>query len=165
MEEKKVVYYLIHDEVLAKRYSGWDGGDYILRDGKWVYDSEDVVENYLAGYEPSKPETGVPTEIKEISWEQAIPMINQQILDTLKNKWKVEFAAKKEEWDKNPGWPAKYVKTTYTLNGLEYNLYPGAIGLTGDGWDQGFMESVQSDIKKDLELYGATEVRNFGCID
>ena len=92
-------------------------------------------------------------------------MINQQILDFLKNKWKTEFVKKKAKWDKNPEWPAKYVETRFKLNGAEYTLLPKDIGLTSDCWDQGFMESIQSAIKKDLEEYGAYDIYNFGFID
>ena len=76
-------------------------------------------------------------------------MINQQILNFLKNKWKTEFVKKKAKWDKDP----------------EYTLLPKDIGLTSDCWDQGFMESIQSDIKKDLKEYGAYDIYNFGFID
>ena len=174
MEEKRTVYYLIHDRVIAKREMDGDyNRDYILREGKWVVDSDHVIMDHLAGYDPSEPEdsthrfgsTSVLMEMDGISLEQAIPIINQQILDALKNKWKAEFAAKKEEWDKKPGWPAKFVKTKFTLNGVKYILFPIDIGLTYDCWDQGFMETIQSDIEKDLKLYGATEIYNLGFLD
>ena len=75
------------------------------------------------------------------------------------------FVKKKAKWDKNPEWPAKYVETRFILNGAEYTLLPKDIGLTSDCWDQGFMESIQSAIKKDLEEYGAYDIYNFGFID
>lgn len=174
MEEKRVAYYLIRDRVIAKRESGGDyDRDYILRDGKWVEDSDHVIMDHLVGYDPSEPEdspyrfgsTGVLMEMDEISVEQAIPIINQQMLDSLKNIWRVEFVAQKEEWDKKPGWPAKYVKTKFTLNGIKYSLFPIDIGLTCDCWDQGFMETIQSDIEKDLKAYGATDIYSFGFLD
>lgn len=31
--------------------------------------------------------------------------------------------------------------------------------------DQGFMESIQSDLGKDLEEAGATDIRNLGFLD
>ncbi len=174
MEEKKTVYYLIHDRVIAKRERDGDFDRvYILRAGKWDGDSDHVIMDHLVGYDPSGSEdspyrpgsTSVLIEMDEISEEQAVQLINKQILDTLKNKWKDEFAAKKEEWDKNPGWPAKFVETKFTLNGEEYSIFPRDIGLSHDGWDQGFMETVQSDIEKDLKLYGATDIHNLGVID
>lgn len=174
MEEKKIVYYLIHDRVIAKREKDGDyDRDYILRAGRWVEDSGHLIMDHLVGYDPSEPEdspyrfgsTSVLMEMDEIPVDQAISIINQQILDALKNKWKVEFATKKEEWNKNPGWPAKLVETKFTLNGEKYSLFPVDIGLTNDCWDQGFMETIQSDIEKDLKLYGATEIYNLGFLD
>ncbi len=83
----------------------------------------------------------------------------------MKEEWKNKFRKQKEEWDKNRGWPSKLVKTVFTLNGIEYSIKPEDIGLTNDGWDQGFMESIQGEIKKDLEKYGAVDVCNLGFID
>ncbi len=40
-----------------------------------------------------------------------------------------------------------------------------AIGLDGDGWNQGFMETVQGDMEKDLKMVGATEIHSYGFID
>lgn len=94
-----------------------------------------------------------------------ISILNQQIIDALKSKWKAEFAEKKEEWDKNPGWPAKLVKTKFVLNGVKYSLFPTDIGLTHDCWDQGFMETIQANISEDLEEHGATDIRSIGFID
>ena len=91
--------------------------------------------------------------------------INQMILDTLKQKWKTKFEAKKKEWDKKPGWPAKLVETEFTLNGITYALEPNDLGLTDDCWDQGFMETIQGRMTKDLEACGAVNIYNHGFID
>ena len=155
MKEKSTSYYLIRDRIIAKREK--DGKcckDYHLRDGKWVEDTSYRFED-----------TGILLEMDEISEEQAISIFNQHILDVLKSKWKAEFAMKKEEWDKNPRWPAKLVKTKFILNGVQYSLFPNDIGLTYDSWDQGFMETIQSDISEDLEVYGAVDIHNIGFID
>ncbi len=155
MKEKSTSYYLIRDRIIAKREK--DGKcckDYLLRDGKWVEDTSYRFED-----------TGILLEMDEISEEQAISILNQHILDVLKSKWKAEFAVKKEEWDKNPRWPAKLVKTKFILNGVQYSLFPNDIGLTYDSWDQGFMETIQSDISEDLEVYGAVDIPNIGFID
>lgn len=174
MKEKNTFYYLIRDRIIAKREkNGKFYKDYFLKAGKWVEDSDCVIMDHLAGYDPCEPEdssyrfgsTGILLEMDEISKEQAITIVNQQILDVLKSKWKAEFAEKKEEWDKKPGWPAKYVKTKFILNGVKYSLFPADIGLTHDCWDQGFMETIQADISKDLEEYGAADIRNTGFID
>ena len=174
MEEKKTVYYLIYDRVIAKRdKDGECDRDYIFREGKWVHDSDHVIMDHLVGYDPSEPEdspyrfgsTSILMEMEEISFEQAIPIMNQQILDALKNKWKEEFAAQKEEWDKKPGWPAKLVETKFMLNGQKYSIFPSDIGFTDDCWDQGFMETIQSDIERDLKEYGAMNIYNLGFLD
>lgn len=174
MEEKKTVFYLIHDRIVAKREKDGDyDRDYILKAGRWVEDSSHLIRDHLVGYDPSEPEdspyrfgsTSVLMEMDEIPVNQAIPIINQQILDALKNKWKDEFATKKEEWDKNPGWPAKLVETKFTLNGEKYSLFPVDFDLTYDCWDQGFMETIQPDIEKDLKRYGATEIYHLGFLD
>lgn len=174
MKEKNPFYYLIQDGIIAKReMNGKLSKDYLLRDGKWIVDSDCVIMDRMAGSDPQEPgdspcrsgSTGILPEMDEIPEEQAILIMNQQILDVLKSKWKAEFETKKEEWDKNPGWPAKYVKTEFILNGGKYSLFPSDIGLTYDCWDQGFMETVQADISEDLEEYGATDIRNIGFID
>ncbi len=92
-------------------------------------------------------------------------MIDQQIIDSLIDKWKKELVSKKEERDKDPGWPAKLVKTQFTLNGNRYTITPKDLGLTDDCWDQGFMESIQGDLRKDLEEAGATDIYNLGFLD
>lgn len=153
MNEKRVSYYLVRAGVIAKREN--DGGhdsDYLFEAGKWVKDSGRGVMGRL-------------TEADRISEEQAISIMNQQILELLKNKWKEAFAAQKAEWDKNPRWPAKLVKTKFCLNGVKYTLFPPDVGLTYNCWDQGFMELIQADIDSDLEEYGATEIHSMGFID
>lgn len=90
---------------------------------------------------------------------------NEQILSELKEKWKECFREAKEKWDQDPGWPAKLVSTTFVLNGVKYTIEPPDLGLSYDPWDQGFMESIQGDIRKDLEECGATDVYNTGFLD
>ena len=91
--------------------------------------------------------------------------MDRQIIDALKAKWKKDLAPKKEEWDKAPGWPSKMVETTFKLNGNDYRILPRDLGLSNDCWDQGFMESVQSVLEKDLEAAGATHIHSTGFID
>ena len=92
-------------------------------------------------------------------------LTGEQVVALLTDKWKHKFAEKKEAWDKNPGWPAKLVITEFTLYGNRYTIQPTDIGLTNDCWDQGFMETIQSEIKRDLIAYGATDIYNCGFID
>ena len=52
------------------------------------------------------------------------------IIRKLCKKWKIQFEEKKMEWDRDPGWPAKLVETTFKLYGQEYSLGPTDIGLS-----------------------------------
>ena len=69
------------------------------------------------------------------------------------------------EWDKNPKWPSKLVETRFYLGGQTWSIGPTDIGLTRDGWDQGFMETVQDEMEADLKRIGATEIVSFGFLD
>jgi len=90
---------------------------------------------------------------------------NQKIIDLLIDKWKKDMIREKEEWDNNPGWPAKLVETKFRLNGVMYTIKPPDLGLKDDCWDQGFMESFQGRMRTDLEQYGATDIYNIGFLD
>ena len=174
MKEKSTIYYLVWGNVVGRREKK-DGHyeNFLFKSGRWVEDEGHVIMDHLMGFDPSEPEDSpyrigngsVLFEMEEISEGTAVSLINQQILQILKEEWKNKFKAKKEEWDKNPGWPAKLVETWFTLNGENYTITPEDIGLTSDGWDQGFMESIQGEIEKDLESYGATDVYNLGFLD
>lgn len=174
MKEKSTIYYLVWGNVVGRREKK-DGHyeNFLFKSGRWVEDEDHVIMDHLMGFDPSEPEDSpyrigngsVLFEMEEISEGTAVSLINQQILQILKEEWKNKFKAKKGEWDKNPGWPAKLVETWFTLNGEKYTIKPEDIGLTSDGWDQGFMESIQGEIEKDLESYGATDVYNLGFLD
>ena len=62
-------------------------------------------------------------------------------------------------------WPAKYVKTTFYLNGKKYTITPDSIGLEEFGWEAGFMESIQGDIEADLKKIGAVDIQHRGELD
>ena len=129
--------------------------------------------DHLMGYDPSEPvdspyaigNTSIIDEIEEISFDKAMRVINEQTTEFLIDKWKKDLVKEKAEWDKNPGWPAKLVKTEFLLNGIKYVIEPPDIGLTYDCWDQGLMEHFQGNMRKDLEKYGATKIWNEGFID
>lgn len=170
MKKGETAYYLIRESLVAKR---GNNGDFLFWNGKWAEDTGHVVADHLAGACSSEPEDSpdrsgkgsILMEMTEITEEEAISIINDQILTLLRDKWKECFKEEKEEWDKNPGWPSKFVRTKFKLNGVDCSIGPSDIGLTYDCWDQGFMETIQSDIAKDLEDYGATDIRNLGFID
>ena len=91
--------------------------------------------------------------------------VPEQIAALLTEKWKRGFVVEKRTWDADPGWPAKLVKTEFTLAGKSYVIGPEDIGLTSNCWDQGFMEHIQGRMKDDLASCGATDVTSSGFID
>ncbi len=174
MEEKKVVYYLLWERVVAKREKRKESyNDYLFKNARWVKDEENIIMNHLVGFDASEPEdspyrygsTSVLMEMDEISEKDAIFIMNRQILSFLKETWKSRFLKEKEEWDKTPGWPAKFVNTTFKLNGIQYTISTADLGLSLETRDQGFMESIQNDIEKDLEKYGASDIYSSGFLD
>lgn len=170
MTEEQIVYYLINDRRLGKK----EGDNYFLfQNAEWVKDEKSVIRDRLMGYDPFEPDdspyrignTSIMDEIEEISFDQAKRITSDQTVEFLINKWKKDLIPEKEEWDKKPGWPAKLVKTEFMMNGIKYVIEPTDLGLTYDCWDQGFMESFQGYMKRDLEEYGAIEIWNEGFLD
>ena len=104
-------------------------------------------------------------EIEEIPAAKALTIMGDQVKALLSEKWKRDFAEEKRVWDEDPRWPAKYVRTEFKLYGRNLVIKPEDIGLTNDGWDQGFMEIVQHQIEQDLADCGATDIFSHGFID
>ncbi len=171
MSEKKIKYYYVED----LRLLGKSEGDtyYVFIDAEWVPDEWHYIMDRLIGYDPYEDDdspykignTEVMDEIEEISEKEAKHIEAYAIVEHLVIKWIDDFKEKKEEWDKHPLWPAKRVYTTFYLNGVQFKLIPESLGLTNDCMDQGFMEHVQGDMKKDLEKYGAKLISNHGELD
>ena len=118
---KKITYYLIREKRLGKK----EGKAYFLYDKtEWIPDERNVIRDKLMGYDPGDNtpygfgSLSVMDEIEEITKEEAVKVMNRQTIDYLIAKWTEEFARKKEEWDKNPGWPAKMVCVKFVLNGI-----------------------------------------------
>ena len=163
-------YYWIREVRLGKKD---ENGYFLFEKNQWVKDGKTYILDKLMGYDPCEPDDSpykmdnlsIMDEAEEITEERAKEIMNRMIIDYLKEKWKKDLVEKKKEWDKKPGWPAKLVETEFTLNGSKYTILPQDLGLTDDCWDQGFMETIQCDLKRDLEANGATEVCNFGFID
>ena len=87
-------------------------------------------------------------------------------VEALLSKWREKAAPLADTWYANAGWPAKYVETTFYLQGKQYSIKPDDIGLeTGNCWDEGLMEYLQGDIDEDLKKIGATEIRHYGFLD
>lgn len=174
MEEKKIIYYLMNDYLVAKREekdSGYE--DFLFRKGRWIPDSNCKVMDYLNGFDSSEPlgspyrygNSDILSRIEEITGKKAAGIMNRQIIKILSDNWKEKFKEKKIKWDQDPGWPAKLVETKFKLNGEECTILPQDLGLSSDPWDQGFMESIQADIAKDLKDYGAADIYNLGFLD
>ena len=163
-----ITYYLIREKRLGKKE---DDRYYLYKNREWVLDENNVIRDHLMGYDPNDDTSfgfgslSVSDEIEEITEEEAVKFENELIIDYLKEKWKKDIVLEKEEWDKNPGWPAKLVETRFTLNGIKYVIEPRDLGLKDDCWDQGFMESFQETLMTDLEANGAIEVYNLGFLD
>lgn len=117
------------------------------------------ITNYPVGSKRVWKEGSAKTE------KVAAKASNRQILATLKALWKNKYIREKAEWDQDPKWPAKLVHTSFKLRGIEYTIYPSDIGLSTDPWDQGFMETIQNDMEKDLMEYGATDIFSVGFLD
>ena len=170
MTEKQVTYYLIEKCRIGKKE---DVAYYLFIDAEWVWDEKNVIMDHLVGYDPSEPadspyaigNTSIIDEIEEISFDKAIRVINDQTTEFLIDKWKKDLVPEKEAWDRNPGWPAKYVKTRFELNGFQYVILPEHLGLSYNCWDQGFMESFQGRMSDDLEAFGAVNIHEIGFLD
>ncbi len=101
----------------------------------------------------------------KITSEESVRLANKPILDALLSKWKERAKARKADPASMPQWMSKSVSTTFKLNGIKYEILPGCIGLDHDGWDQALMETMQDDMKCDLEAVGATDIHSFGFLD
>jgi hypothetical protein len=104
-------------------------------------------------------------ELKRIDYETAMQIISDTIVQNLINKWKGKYAQAKAKWDKKPGWPAKQVSTSFYLYGKRYVLKPEDFGWDKNSFDEGFMESIQKELEKDLSEAGATEIASSGELD
>lgn len=91
MIDMNTIYYLIEDHTVAKRVKsdGIHSKEYIFRNGKWIEDKDSVVMDHLYGFDPSEPK-GSPyrfgngsilREMKEISKEEAVAIMNRQMSD------------------------------------------------------------------------------------
>ena len=171
MEIKKMKYYLLKDSGLVAKGDEWHY--WIYYDYEWHKDTESIVRGKLIGYDPSEPadspyaigSTSIMNEIEQISYEKAMHIIGEQIVDNLIHKWSEQFREQKEEWDRKPEWPAKLVETSFFLFDARITLKPEDLGLPKGPEDEGFMESIQKELEKDLAEAGATEIESSGSLD
>lgn len=77
--KKNITYYLIRDSRLGKR----EGNKYYLfRNGKWIEDDKNYIQDHLLGFDPSEPEDSpyrfggsTVMDIDEITEEDAKTLI------------------------------------------------------------------------------------------
>lgn len=171
MDQKQFTYYYVrHNGMLAK---GCGFKYWIYQDGEWIRDRESIVFGLINGYDPYEPEgspyaygsTSVMDSIAEISYEDAMDLIAEKIIRKLIRKWKKDFKKEKEKWDENPLWPAKLVEVSFTFFGSRYTLYPKDLGIDDTPEGEGFMESIQKQLEKDLHEAGASEIESCGFLD
>ena len=75
------------------------------------------------------------------------------------------YRERKEAWDQNPEWPARDVEISFCLFDARITLKPEDLGLPKGPEDEGFMESIQKELEKDLAEAGATEIESSGFLD
>lgn len=171
MEIKKMNYYLLKDSGLVAK--GYDNHHWIYPDFVWQKDTESIVWGKLIGYDPSEPadspyaigSTSVIDEIEQISYEKAMGIVSKQIIFNLIDKWSEQYREQKEAWDRNPEWPARDVEISFCLFDARITLKPEDLGLPKGPEDEGFMESIQKELEKDLAAVGATEIESSGFLD
>ena len=170
---KNVNYYLIKENIVAMKKED-DIAEYVFKNGKWETNTDHTIFRYLKGID-LRPVTDQPRDIaedeevvksiREISYEEAMERITDQTIEFLKAKWEKEYSQRKAKWDKNPGWYAKLVETDFILNGIPRALYASSLGYDKEMYDEGFFESIQKELEKDLESYGATITGSYGFMD
>ena len=170
----KTTYYLIRERLVGKREYESDGfTDYLFLDGRWAFDGSLTILKYLMGFDETEPEdspyavgnSDIMDEIWEIPEEDAMKIITLQLFGFLQSKWKEDFVGKKEEWDKNPRWPAKYVETRFEINGLNLVLHASDLPFEPGPWYEGFFESIQRYIEDDIIAYGGVITGSYGFLD
>ena len=171
MEVIKMNYYLLKDSGLVAK--GYSSTHWIYYDFSWHKDRESIVWSKLIGYDSSEPadspygigSTSVMDEIEQISYETATIILAEQIITNLIHKWSEKFKEQKKEWDANPEWPAKLVETSFCLFDTRYTLKPEDLDFEEGPWYEGFVESIQKELEKDLAAVGATEIESNGFLD
>ena len=173
MKEKDFNYYLMQDRGIVARGVYFDNWIFDFESRSWVKDTKYIISDALMGYDPGEPEgspygigsTSEMDEIKHIDYKTAMQFISDTIVQNLIKKWKEKYTQAKAEWDKKPKWPAKLVSTSFCLYGKHHIIKPEDFGWDKNSFDEGFMESIQKELEKDLSEAGATEIASSGELD
>lgn len=171
MKTEKLKFWVLKNTGLIAKGIGYRY--WIYYNYKWEEDTESIVSDKLNGFDSSEPEdspyafgsTSVMDEIEEISYEEAMNLLAEQIVYNLIYKWSEDFKERKEEWDQHLGSPAKDAETSFCLFGNRYTLTVKDLELPEGPRDEGFMKTIQNDIEKDLAAVGATEISSIGFLD
>ncbi len=168
MDAVRMTYYLLKDSGLVARRS--DFTCWIYRSFKWNRDTENKVMDKLMGFDPSEPadspyafgSTSVMDDIEEISCQEAMDLIGEQIISNLIHRWSKKFRKKKEKWDQNPGPSAGKAETGFCLFSVRYTLRPEDLEFEKGPEDDGFMASIRKELEADLAAAGAAEIESSG---
>ena len=173
MKATRLNYYMMQDSGVLAKGLGFNNWIYDFESRKWVKDEKHIISDALMGYDPGEPDgspygigsTSEMDELKRIDYDTAMQIIGDLTVQDLLEKWHNKFETAKAEWDKKPGWPAKLVETSFCLYGTQYTIKPEDLGWDKDSFDEGFMESIQKELEKDLMAVGATEITSSGELD
>lgn len=172
IKEDKSSYYLIGAGMLGKR-DPKNNSDWLFIDGKWTLDDEKIIEKLLNGEDLTKqsfntfdPEViEILNKISSIEKTEAMEKITDQTIAFLKFQWSEKYADLAKAWSENPKWYAKLVSTSFTMNGIKREITPSDLDVDAGIEKDGFMESIQHELEKDLRDYGAYDIFSFGMMD
>lgn len=156
MKKENIKYYYILSENIFAKCVG--NHCQLLNGFKWESDYKNTLHYGLEAFMDQN-------NICKLDTNRALKEISEIIVNCLVKKWKASFEKEKKEWKDKPGWPAKLVETNFELNGIKYTLDSYDICPDVDYWREGFMESIQSELTKDLKEIGATNIHHEGFLD
>ena len=170
--EEKADYYLLGKNLIGKRETYPKSGDFLFIDDEWTADDEKIVEKLLAGDDLTRYEfkswppavAEMINSIKSIDKSEAMEIVLDQTLVSLKRLWKKKYALAFKEWNAAPKWWAKHVSMEIVMNGTHRSVYPKDLPFESPAID-GFMEFISNDLKDDFRARGAFVVAMHGDID
>ena len=173
MKCERLNYYLLNDKGLLAKGLYFDNWIYDFEHREWVKDKKCIISDALMGYDPGEPEgspygigsTSVMDEVKHISYETAMQIISDMIVQDLLENWHFKYEGAKAEWDATSRKHAKPVVLTFCLFGTLYTIKPKDFGWKEGPSDDGFLKSIQKELKKDLKKAGAIDIGILNDLD
>lgn len=156
MDKRKIKYYFNEKEDILGKCDG--NSCFRYEDNIWKYDTR---AHLAYGNKELLEKNG----FRSISYEEYLEIINDRLVNELIDKWNNGFEKEKEEWNKEPLWPAKYVETSFILNNIKYVIYPSDIDKGVKGFNEGYMEYIQKYIEEDLREINAEAIVSSGFLD